>query len=126
MLKIFVTDLLVYNKGYLFGEWITLPMQEELGNTFTKILKAGEALSFIEEGNKEKVLYARYYHPTYNWEWYAMEYSKLQRLFFGLVENEELEYGYFSLDELERLGAIRDWNFRAKILEGEDYGKRAV
>lgn len=25
MLKIYLTDLSAYNKGYLFGEWISLP-----------------------------------------------------------------------------------------------------
>ena len=82
---------------------------------------------YDQEHNELKVLYARYYHPEFNYEWYAMEYSSIQRLFFGLVEGEDLEYGYFTLDELERIGAKRDYYFTPKVLkQGVDYGKRAV
>lgn len=82
---------------------------------------------YEQENSEVKTLYARFYHPIFNWEWYAMEYSPLQRLFFGLVENDDLEYGYFTLDELERIGAKRDYSFSPKILkQGVDYGKRAV
>lgn len=96
-----------------------LLLDEELKNTLPRL---------YEQDNKDvKILYVRFYHPTYNWEWYAMEYSPLQKLFFGLVEGESLEYGYFTLDELERIGAIRDYSFKTKVLkEGEYYGKRTV
>ena len=48
MLQIYLTDLSAYNKGYLFGEWISLPC-DDLENKLSKILKAGEAMCFIEE-----------------------------------------------------------------------------
>ena len=81
---------------------------------------------YEQEKSEVKILYARFYHPIYNWEWFAMEYSKLQRLFFGLVDEEVLEYGYFTVDELERVGAKRYYTFAPKQIKGEDYGKRAI
>ena len=46
---------------------------------------------------------------------------------FGLVEGDDLEYGYFTLDELERIGAKRDYNFKLKVLrEEENYGQRNI
>jgi hypothetical protein len=43
MLKIYITDLAAYNSGYLRGEFITLPMEEnELKASIKEILKYGE------------------------------------------------------------------------------------
>jgi hypothetical protein len=43
MLKIYITDLAAYNSGYLRGEFITLPMEEnELKAGIKEILKYGE------------------------------------------------------------------------------------
>ena len=72
MLKIYLTDLAAYNKGYLFGEWITLPC-DDLESKLNKILKSGEALCFVELGYFEK-------HEEYfitDWEWEDNELFKL-------------------------------------------------
>lgn len=96
-----------------------LLLDEELKNTLPRL--------YEQDKSEVKILHARFYHPIYNWEWYAMEYSPLQKLFFGLVEGEFLEYGYFTLDELDRIGAIRDYHFKARVLKhGVNYGKRTV
>ena len=56
------------------------------------------------------------------WDWYPMEYSKDERVFFGYVAGLECELGYFSLDELEGvrnkmgLGVERDTGFKPKPL----------
>ncbi len=43
MLKIFLTDLAAYNCGYLIGEWITLPLEEnELKASIKEILAQGQ------------------------------------------------------------------------------------
>ena len=70
-----------------------------------------------------KTVYARFY--LYDWEWLIMEYSPLQKLCFGLVDAEEQEYGYFTLDELESIGAKRDYEFIPTILQGECYERVA-
>lgn len=43
MLNIFLTDLVAYNNGYLVGEWLILPLeQEELKANIKEILAKGE------------------------------------------------------------------------------------
>ena len=43
MLKVYITDLAAYNCGYLIGEWITLPLEEnELKKSIKKILQQGQ------------------------------------------------------------------------------------
>lgn len=49
------------------------------------------------------VVYAKFFTPDAQWTWYAMEYDKNSRVFFGLVIGHATELGYFSLDELERV-----------------------
>ena len=53
MLKIFVTDIVCYNMGFLCGEWLTLPMdRDDLAFKVKMILGKGEILcndSFHEE-----------------------------------------------------------------------------
>jgi len=48
-------------------------------------------------------VYAKFFTPDAQWTWYAMEYNREERIFFGLVIGNETELGYFSLDELERV-----------------------
>lgn len=64
----------------------------------------------------EKIVIAKYFHPMSNWTWYAVEYDPVDRIFFGLVDGFEKEWGYFSLTELEEtvvhgLGIERDLYF---------------
>jgi hypothetical protein len=53
MLKIYISDILAYNTGFLCGEWLTLPMnKDELAFKVKMILGKGEVLcndSFHEE-----------------------------------------------------------------------------
>lgn len=56
-----------------------------------------------------------------SWSWYALEFDPIDRVFFGLVVGLETELGYFSLAELESVGAERDkfWNPRTTLAEVE-------
>lgn len=49
---------------------------------------------------KEKMLLVKYFTPDSSWSWYVCEYDKEERLFFGFVDGNFPEWGYFSLDEL--------------------------
>ena len=49
------------------------------------------------------VIQAKFYTPWAGWTWYALEYDPETRVFFGLVDGFEKEYGSFSLDELESI-----------------------
>ena len=50
-----------------------------------------------------KIMFVKFFTPDANWTWYACEYSKEDRLFFGYVIGAYCEWGYFSLDELESI-----------------------
>ena len=51
----------------------------------------------------DKVLRVKFFCPWNSWTWWGTEYDPKNRLFFGLVKGQELEWGYFSLDEMESL-----------------------
>jgi len=58
MLNIYITDLAAYNKGFLYGEWISLPMNEdELNEAINKIIKGGEAICALEYGYEQHEVY---------------------------------------------------------------------
>jgi len=46
------------------------------------------------------VAYVKFFTPDSNWTWWATEFDG-QDTFFGLVEGQEKELGYFSLSELQ-------------------------
>lgn len=64
----------------------------------------------------EKVCRVKFFNPVGSWTWYAVEFDGKDQ-FFGLVDGFELEWGYFSLRELQSikgplgLGIERDLYF---------------
>ncbi len=48
----------------------------------------------------EKVCVVKYFQPWGSWTWYAVEFDG-EDIFFGLVDGFELEWGDFSLSELQ-------------------------
>lgn len=48
---------------------------------------------------EDHVLQVKFFTPTSNWTWYAVEFDG-EDTFFGYVEGFEDEWGYFSLREL--------------------------
>jgi antirestriction protein len=91
MLNIYLTDLSAYNKGYLFGEWVSLP-SDNLDETLAKILRAGEDMCFIEENYFEK--HEEYFISDYEWE------------------DTEL----FKIDEYENIFSLNETLFRLEQL----------
>lgn len=68
----------------------------------TKELEARFAKVGSQESLGEKaVVIAKFFTPDSSWTWFATEYDPKDRIFFGLVSGQEVEYGDFSLDELE-------------------------
>tara|TARA_R110002012_G_scaffold124141_2_gene275035 strand:- start:174 stop:485 length:312 start_codon:yes stop_codon:yes gene_type:complete len=70
-----------------------------------------------QEEVKDPVVIAKFFTPWSHWTWFATEYDPDSKLFFGLVEGHENEWGYFSFDELAslkgpfNLGIERDMMF---------------
>ncbi len=87
---------------------------------------------YAQEHIKDPIVYERYHIVGSDWEWYVMEYSPLQKLCFGLVIGDEMELGYFCLDELERLQhrysveVERDYHFKPTSLKELKNGKRTT
>lgn len=73
---------------------------------------------YEQDGKENQIAYAKYYTEFSHWVWYALEYSPIQKLFYGLVDGDEKEFGYFTLDELESLKysigdeVVRDYDFK--------------
>jgi hypothetical protein len=67
------------------------------------------------------VAYVKFFTPDSSWTWYATEFDG-QDMFFGLVEGQEKELGYFSLLELQNargpmgLAIERDLHWMPKTL----------
>lgn len=49
--------------------------------------------------SEQKQAVVKFFDPTSQWTWYAIEFDGPDR-FFGLVHGHETELGYFSLSEL--------------------------
>lgn len=68
---------------------------------------------------EEAIAYARFFSPWSGWEWYATEFDG-EDMFFGLVNGQYLELGYFRLSKLEGGRGIitveRDIHFTPKTI----------
>ena len=73
------------------------------------LIKQEEIDKLDKQGEMEDLEYKpiamKFFLPTTNWRWYVLEAKKEKDdvIFFGLVEGNYREYGYFSLSELENL-----------------------
>ena len=52
------------------------------------------------DGN-DKVIHVKFFTPWQKWSWYAVEYDPKDEIFFGYVQGDYDEWGYFSLKELK-------------------------
>lgn len=72
---------------------------------------------YSQEKVEDPIAYVKFFAPWTNWTWYALEFDGQDR-FFGLVQGQEEELGYFSLAELQSirgrwgLKVERDLHFR--------------
>ena len=83
-------------------------LTKELENKLPKLYET--------EGQKDKVVQAKFFSPFSSWTWYAIEYDQEKELFFGVVDGDFIEFGYFSLRELENNEIERDIYFEPKLL----------
>jgi len=57
---------------------------------------------YSTESEVKQLAQVKFFTPWTDWTWYAVEFDG-EDLFYGLVDGLEVEYGYFSLRELESL-----------------------
>lgn len=54
---------------------------------------------YSQENVKDPMVICKFFYPDFGWTWYAIEFDGKDR-FYGLVDEDEKELGYFSLSEL--------------------------
>jgi hypothetical protein len=92
------------------------------------LLKKLPAYGSQDGKGDDAIAHIKFFHPLSGWRWYVLEYDPENREFFGLVFGPEIEYGPFSLDEMEAvevqglkierdlhfppttIGAVRKWH----------------
>ena len=75
------------------------PMEELLDKP--EVLAQMPALYSTEKEEEEEHLFRmRFYHPLAQWSWYAVEYDPEDKVFFGWMDGEFQEWGYFHLLEM--------------------------
>lgn len=55
---------------------------------------------YSQEHEPDPLVRVKYFTPDSSWTWYVLEYDG-DDLFFGLVDGQEEELGYFTLHELQ-------------------------
>jgi hypothetical protein len=82
-----------------------------------------------EEKGLDALAYVKFFTPAGSWTWYASEFDGVD-IFYGLVIGFEIEFGYFSLLELQSvrgplgLPIERDLHFKPKTLRELRYMHR--
>jgi len=70
----------------------------------------------------EAIAWVKFFTPDNSWTWYATEFDG-NDLFFGLVDGQDKELGYFSLSEMRQskgpmgLAIERDLHWKPKPLK---------
>jgi hypothetical protein len=65
----------------------------------TKALKAQLPGFYQTEKEKDPMVICKFFYPDFHWTWYAIEFDG-EDTFYGWVEGDFPELGYFSLKEL--------------------------
>lgn len=56
---------------------------------------------YATENEKDPMVWVKFFYPDFSWTWYGIEFDGTDT-FFGLVDGDEMELGYFSLTDLQR------------------------
>ena len=54
---------------------------------------------YSQEEVEDPMVICKFFYPDFSWTWYAIEFDGTDQ-FYGLVDGDEKELGYFSLTEL--------------------------
>lgn len=65
----------------------------------TKALKKKLPPLYATEHEKDPLVICKFFFPDFAWTWYAIEFDG-EDIFFGFVDGDFPELGYFSLSEL--------------------------
>jgi len=65
----------------------------------TKDLRKQLPSLYATENEKDPMVWAKFFFPDWSWTWYAIEFDGTDT-FFGFVDGDFPELGYFRLSEL--------------------------
>jgi len=100
MLEVYITDLAAYNKGFLFGEWVELPLDGfSLQQKINKILSEGAELCSRELGYYEE--HEEIFITDYTWD----------------------EYDFFNIDEYECIISLNEKIQKLSSVDNSDLVK---
>ena len=54
---------------------------------------------YSTESETDPMVICKFFYPDFSWTWYAIEFDGKDK-FYGLVDGDENELGYFTLSEL--------------------------
>ena len=54
---------------------------------------------YMTESVRDPIVWVKFFYPDFGWSWYGIVFDG-EDTFFGLVDGDDLELGYFSLSEL--------------------------
>ncbi|SFL22700.1 DUF2958 domain-containing protein [Halanaerobium salsuginis] len=60
-------------------------------------------LPTLSEIDEDPLVYIKYFHPLSSWSWYVCAFDPEREVFTGLVDGFEVEWGDFSLREMEEV-----------------------
>jgi hypothetical protein len=88
------------------GEVIAAALQQHKGMKLMpeSVTKTVPAL-YAQEEVADPLCRVKFFDVCGSWTWYVIEYDPEEKLCFGYVDGFEAELGYFTLIELEQLGA---------------------
>ena len=66
----------------------------------TKALKKKLPLLGATDEDPDPLVICKFFYPDFHWTWYATEFDG-KDIFFGFVDGDFPELGYFSLSELQ-------------------------
>lgn len=69
-------------------------MTKELEEVFSK--------QGATESKSEEEIMVRAHYFAGSWDWWVAKFYPKNRIFFGLVRGQEVQVGYFSLNEMEK------------------------
>lgn len=70
-------------------------MTEEIAKTVPRL--------YEQDGADDPIVHVHYFSCVTGWDWYLTEFDPRTGEAFGLVRGFEIEWGYFSVREMERV-----------------------
>ena len=68
-----------------------------------ELLKKLPPIGHSIETKEEPQAIVKWFTPDSNWTWYVAEYNPEDGMCWGLVDGFEKEFGYFTIDEIQKL-----------------------